>query len=300
MNIYRPVVQARHICKEFLALPSISLSQRLCVSAMSNSSANDQGAGGAPVIQHLHRQGNNTVAYRHTPGQNPGVMFLPGFMSNMNGGKAVALEKCCQQMGVAYIRFDYQGLGDSRGHLQPGGKAFDVWKSDSLAVLDDLTSGPQILVGSSMGGALMILLALERPQRIAALIGVATAVNFKQPLSYTEKDRSQEAGNPTAEEVMYVTPQDFVDKRYQRCLMEDQLQITCPIRLLHGMKDDTVPYMTSLDVAQRVASKDVDVLLRKDGNHRMSQERDLLLLTRTLETLVEKVQTDSILGGNKL
>ncbi|XP_038066128.1 palmitoyl-protein thioesterase ABHD10, mitochondrial-like isoform X2 [Patiria miniata] len=293
----------RHLCKKYRATLGLLSTDKLMITPaiMSSSSPGNSGAiEGAAVIQHLHRDGDNTVAYRQTGGKSPGVMFLPGFMSNMNGGKACELEKYCRRAGLAYVRFDYQGLGDSHGHLQPGIKAFDVWKSDALAVLDHLTTGPQILVGSSMGGALMLLLALERPHRIAALIGVATAVNFTQPLSYTEAGKSEGSSHPPAEELKYVTPRDFVDKSYQRCLMNDPIEISCPIRLLHGMRDDTVPHQTSLDVAQRVASKDVEVILRKDGDHRMSQERDLQLLTRTLESLVKNIETDCYSGESKL
>ncbi|XP_033641411.1 mycophenolic acid acyl-glucuronide esterase, mitochondrial-like [Asterias rubens] len=234
-----------------------------------------------PNVQHLCRDGGNTVAYRQTNGNTPGVLFLPGFMSNMNGGKAVALERFCTKAGLAYMRFDYQGCGASKGSLKPGIDAFDVWRWDALAVLDQLTSGPQILVGSSMGGALMLLLALERPKRIQALIGLATAVNFTKQLNDSDLSKKQVTSDGTN-----ITPKDFINKKYWRCLKYDSLAVHCPIRLLHGMQDETVPFMTSLDVAQRVESKDVDVILRKSGDHRLSQEGDIRLLTKTLESLI--------------
>lgn len=239
-------------------------------------------------LEHLQRNHNSSIAFRQTPGKDPGVVFLPGFMSNMTGGKAIALEGYCRRRGHAFVRFDYQGLGESIGEMRKGQGMFDVWKSDALAVLDELTVGPQILVGSSMGGAIMLLLALERPERIHSLLGIATAVSFSAPLSYSEqRSRPHEPASPKPKELSYVTPEGFLDKRYVRCLTQDPLPIRQPIRLIHGMQDDTVPFQTSVDLASRLESKNVDVILRKEGRHRMSEPDDFRLILDNLEELLK-------------
>ncbi|XP_072049503.1 palmitoyl-protein thioesterase ABHD10, mitochondrial-like isoform X2 [Amphiura filiformis] len=232
---------------------------------------------GAGQLQYLDRPGGHKISYRKTEGlKSPGVIFLPGFMSNMNGGKALAVERYSQHHGHSYVRFDYQGCGESIGdpELAAGTRAFDVWKMDAQAVLDQLTSGPQILVGSSMGGAIMLLLAIENPTRVQALLGVSTAVTFDKPLTYTEDNVSTQASTTNE----YVTPKDFWDKKYQRCLMSDSIPVTQPVCLIHGMQDDTISYMTSVDLSKRLQSKHVDVVLRKEGQHRMSKRDDLALL----------------------
>eukprot|EP00057_Strongylocentrotus_purpuratus_P030681 XP_782414.2 PREDICTED: mycophenolic acid acyl-glucuronide esterase, mitochondrial-like [Strongylocentrotus purpuratus] len=240
-------------------------------------------------LEHLHRTHASSIAFRQTPGKDPGVVFLPGYMSNMTGGKAVALEAYCRRRGHAFVRFDYQGLGESIGEMRKGEKLFDVWKSDALAVLDELTVGPQILVGSSMGGAIMLLLALERPERIHSLLGVATAVQFDRPLSYTEQKRGHvhEARGSAPGDSTHTTPHNFVDKHYTRCLSQNPMPVKQPIRLIHGMKDDTVPFRTSVDLAERLESKNVEVILRKEGGHRMSEPEDIRLLLDCLEELLK-------------
>ncbi|XP_070551238.1 palmitoyl-protein thioesterase ABHD10, mitochondrial-like isoform X2 [Ptychodera flava] len=230
----------------------------------------------------FHKLSNgNSLAYRSTEGSLPGVMFLPGFMSNMNGGKALALEKYCRDSGRSYIRFDYQGCGESLGELLPKDRTFAVWKSDALAVLDELTTGPQVLVGSSMGGAIMLALAMERPDKVECLVGVATAGRFVGDLTYV--DTKEGADGQTETITTTIPSDDFIDRANSELLGGKTLPIQCPVRLLHGMKDDTVPYEISMDIARRLESKNVDVILRKESGHRMSTEDDLGLLIKTVD-----------------
>ncbi|XP_063959380.1 palmitoyl-protein thioesterase ABHD10, mitochondrial-like [Lytechinus pictus] len=238
-------------------------------------------------LEHLQRTHTSSIAFRQTPGKDPGVVFLPGYMSNMTGGKAVALEGYCRRRGHAFVRFDYQGLGESIGEMRKGEKMFDVWKSDALAVLDELTVGPQILVGSSMGGAIMLLLALERPERIHSLLGVATAVQFDRPMSEQKRGHVHEARGSIPSDSSYTAPHNFVDKHYTRCLNQNPMPVKQPIRLIHGMKDDVVPFQTSVSLAERLESKNVDVILRKEGAHRMSEPEDIRLLVDCLEELLK-------------
>jgi pimeloyl-ACP methyl ester carboxylesterase len=238
----------------------------------------------------LHLADGATIAYHRLPGSRPGVIFLGGFMSDMTGTKAMALEAWCRQQGRAYIRFDYQGHGSSSGRFADG--TIGRWLEDALAVLDRVSEGPQILVGSSMGGWLMLLLALCRPERIAGLVGVACAADFIdalwQGLDEPTRARLQNEGiiyQPSEYDdgaPYSITLELIEEARRHRLLDKEVLPVRCPVRLLHGLRDPDVPWQTSVTVAERLLSEDVRVLLVKDGEHRMSRISDLSLLTGLL------------------
>ena len=132
-----------------------------------------------------------TIAYRAMEGSTPGAMFCGGFMSDMTGTKATALEAHCRRTGRAYVRFDYAGHGESGGAFRDG--TIGAWRDDALAVLDRVASGPQVLVGSSMGGWIVLLLALARPERVAGLVGVAAAPDFTEDLIWSSARRRRAA-----------------------------------------------------------------------------------------------------------
>ena len=134
----------------------------------------------------LRRAGREAIAYRAVEGKPPGVMFLGGFMSDMTGTKATALEAHCRRAGRAFVRFDYSGHGESSGAFRDG--TIGAWRDDALAVLDEVARGPQVLVGSSMGGWVMLLVALARPERVAGLVGIAAAPDFTEDLIWSTLD----------------------------------------------------------------------------------------------------------------
>jgi pimeloyl-ACP methyl ester carboxylesterase len=228
-----------------------------------------------------------TIAYHRLPGNRPGVIFLGGFMSDMTGTKAMALDAWCRQHGQAYIRFDYEGHGASSGRFEAG--TIGRWMENALAVLDQLSEGPQILVGSSMGGWIMLLLALARPERVAGLVGVACAADFIEPLwqrlDEQTRTRLQQEGivylpSEYDDEAPYPIALNLIEEaRQHQLLNRGELAIHCPVRLLHGMRDPDVPWQTSVQVADRLLSDNVQIVLVKDGEHRMSRDRDLTLLT---------------------
>jgi len=247
--------------------------------------------------QILHLPDGAAIAYHRSPGKAPGVMFMGGFMSDMTGTKAMALEGWCHAQGQAFLRFDYSGHGASSGRFEHG--TIGRWTAEATAVLDRLTEGPQILVGSSMGAWLMLLAALARPERIAGLLGVACAADFIentiwQALDGPTRERLQQEG------VIYV-PSDYdeipcpitlrliEEARHHGLLDQDSLPISCPVRLLHGMRDASVPWRNSLWVAELLASDDVHIVLVKDGEHRMSRDQDLAMLTAMLAELIAHV-----------
>jgi len=246
----------------------------------------------APPTQTLARDGE-TVAYRRRPGRSPGVVFLGGFMSDMTGTKAAALDAFCAARGQAYLRFDYFGHGASSGAFLDA--TVGRWKDDALAVLDVLTEGPQVLVGSSLGGWIMLLAALARPARVKALVGIAAAPDATEDLMWAELSEAQRAtmlrdgflrlpSEYSAEGYIYT--QALIEDGRHHLVMRAPIALGCPVRLLHGMRDPDVPWRTSLALAEKLESRDVAVTLVKDGDHRLSTDENLALLTRTLEPLL--------------
>ncbi len=238
----------------------------------------------------LERDGRETIAYRAMAGSTPGVMFCGGFMSDMTGTKATALEAHCRRIGRAFVRFDYAGHGASGGAFRDG--TIGGWRDDALAVLDRVASGPQVLVGSSMGGWIVLLLALVRPERVAGLVGVAAAPDFTEDPIWSALD--DEGRRTLAEAGEIVMPCDYGEDPYpitkglieegrEHLLLRAQIAIGCPIHLLQGMRDEDVPWRTALQIAELVESERVTVELVKDGDHRLSRDDDLARLTAAVE-----------------
>ncbi len=230
------------------------------------------------------------LAYRHTPGSGPTLIFLPGYMSDMEGGKALALQAWADARGQAMLRLDYSGCGASGGGFEDG--TLDVWRDDVLALVDALTTGPLVLVGSSMGGWLMLLAALARRERVAGLVGIAVAPDFTR-WGFSDADKAVLAKAGRLEEASeysddpYVTTLGFWRSGEANLLLDSAIPLDCPVRLLHGQRDDDVPWQTSLRLAEALASADVQVTLVKDGDHRLSRPQDIALLIATVERLLE-------------
>jgi pimeloyl-ACP methyl ester carboxylesterase len=243
--------------------------------------------------QILTRADGATIAYRRIDGAMPGIIFCGGYRSDMTGVKALFLEDYCRSSGRAYVRFDYFGHGQSSGDFVHGTIA--RWRDDSLAVLDSVTEGPQILIGSSMGGWIVLLAALARPQRIAALVGIAAAPDFTEDLLPSRLSPEQRC--QIEEQGVVTLPSDYdpAGYVYTRALIEDArahlllrapIAISAPVRLLHGLADASVPWQTSLRIAESLTGTDVTLTLVKDGDHRLSTDGDLKSLARTLDALV--------------
>jgi pimeloyl-ACP methyl ester carboxylesterase len=241
----------------------------------------------------LARDDGERIAYRRLSGKAPGIVFLGGFMSDMTGTKATALETFCRARCQAFLRFDYFGHGASSGAFRDA--TIGRWRGDALAVLDRLAEGPQILVGSSMGGWMMLLAALARPQRVAALVGIAAAPDFTEELmwpSFSPEEQRQLAADGEITVPSQYDPRGYaithrlIEEGRRHLLLGGTVPITCPVRLLHGMADPDVPWKMSLRLAERIESEDVAVTLVKSGDHRLSSGSDLALLCRTIEALL--------------
>ncbi|XP_041924576.1 abhydrolase domain containing 10, depalmitoylase b [Alosa sapidissima] len=250
------------------------------------------------TLQYASRPDLPKLAYRKIKGKSPGVVFLPGYASNMNGQKAQALEEFCQSLGHSYLRFDYTGCGQSEGVFAEC--TVGTWKKDVLYMLDELADGPQILVGSSMGGWLMLLSAIARPEKTKALVGISTAADhlvtaFKTLPIEVRKDCEDKGvwslPSKSSEEGAYKLTMDFLAEAENHCVLQSPIPITCPVRLIHGLKDEDVPWHISMQVAERVLSADVDIILRRHGQHRMAEKDDIKLMVYTIDDLIDKLTT---------
>ncbi len=240
----------------------------------------------------LDRGDGTRLAWTLLDGASPTVVFLPGFRSDMTGDKATALATFCAALGQAMLRFDYSGHGASDGAFEDG--TIGIWAADALTAIDRLTNGPLILVGSSMGGWLALLTALRRPERIAAVVGIAAAPDFTEKLmwesmTFEERDRlmrdgalrvPSQYGEPTP-----ITRALIEDGR-AHLLLDKPIPLDCKVTLLHGQADPDVPWEIALRTAEQLTSSDVEILLIKDGDHRLSRPRDLALLRRTVAALL--------------
>lgn len=234
-----------------------------------------------------------SIAYHRTPGKPPGVVFLTGFMSDMAGSKALALEELCRRRGHLFVRFDYAGHGRSSGRFEE--QTITTWTEDALAVVDALTEGPLVLVGSSMGGWIALNVALRRPARVRALVGVAAAPDFTQDLmwdAFPPATRAQLEREGLVRLPSLYGPEPYPislalirdGERHRR--LHAPIPFGGPVRLLHGMRDPDVPWQRSLTLAEKLVTADVRVALVKDGDHRLSRPQDLDLLTRTVDELL--------------
>lgn len=232
------------------------------------------------------------VAYHHLPGAAPGVLFCGGFKSDMTGTKALALEAWCAHQGHACTRFDYLGHGASGGRFEDG--TISRWRDDALAVLDTVTQGPQVVVGSSMGGWIALLLARARATRVAGLVLLAPAPDFTQPL-LASLDATQRAA--LARDGMLRRPSAYSEEPYvfTRALLEDgarmsvldaPLKLGCPVRILHGMQDQDVPWPRSVTLAEHIHSPDLCLTLVRHGDHRLSTAPDLARLNAAVAELL--------------
>jgi pimeloyl-ACP methyl ester carboxylesterase len=246
-------------------------------------------------MERLERGSGDWVAYVRHPGQSPEVLFLGGFASDMTGTKALRLEAHCRARGQAFTRFDYRGHGRSSGSFKDG--TIGAWADDAIAVLDRVVEGPAVLVGSSMGGWIMLLVALARPERVKGLIGIAAAPDLTERLIREaltpEEVRNLERDGVLHQPSAYGDPLPItarlLDEGRDHLLLAAPIPIGCPVHLLHGQADPDVPFELSLELAQALASRRVTVELVKDGDHRLSREPDLRRLTAALDRMLEAV-----------
>lgn len=246
-------------------------------------------------LHYLDRGDGVRIACRHRAGKGPTIVFLPGYMSDMEGTKAVALWEWAGVEGRPMLRLDYSGCGASEGPFEDG--TIDRWRDDVLKAIDTLTEGPVLLVGSSMGGWLMLLVAMARPGRVKALVGVAAAPDFTN-WGFSDEEKARIRGEGRIEEpseydeAPYVTTLRFWESGERNRLLTGEIPIDAPVRLLHGHDDNDVPWPIAPKLANTLRSDDVRTVLVKKGDHRLSRPGDIGLMLTTVAELLDLVEAE--------
>ena len=216
------------------------------------------------------------IACRLRNGAAPTLLFLPGYASNMEGAKALALDTFAEKRGLAMLRLDYLGSGSSGGRFEDGTP--DLWLEEALAAIDRLTQGPLIIVGSSMGGWIALHLALRRAERAQALVGIAAAADFTD-WGFSDAQAAVRHGLSAG---FWVSGQQLL-------LLDKEIAVDCPVRLFHGERDDEVPLDVAFRTLRALRSSDVQLTVLKAGGHRLSAPHEIDAILRTVAALLEPV-----------
>ena len=242
-----------------------------------------------PDLAHTDVSGRR-LAVRHREGHAPTLLFLPGYASDMDGGKATAIDDYAARNGIACLRFDYSGTGLSDGDFADGTLA--TWREEMLHMIDHVAAtGPIIVIGSSMGGWLALHAASERPERIAGLLGIAAAPDFTDwGFSEEQKATIRETGkleepNPYGPEP-YVTHRGFWEAGEQLKLLGATIAFEGPARFVHGDEDADVPWGIAARAMAQLAGTDVQLKLIKHGGHRLSEPHEIAAILKSLDELV--------------
>lgn len=243
-----------------------------------------------PAAQFIPRGDGVEIACRYQAGSTdrPTLIFLPGYMSDMQGGKAQALARWAAANGNAMLRLDYSGCGESGGDFADG--TLSRWRDDVMLAAKHYVKGPVILIGSSMGGWLMLVVALALGKQLHGMIGIAPAPDFTLWGISDEKKARMETDGVAYEDNPYgpeptPTYQGFVADSAAHIMMDGDIPIDCPVCLLHGQRDVDVPWKISLKLAEALRSENVQIRLVKDGDHRLSRPQDITMLIETVAGL---------------
>lgn len=252
------------------------------------------------MTEYIKSTAGHRLAYRKSEGASghPRLVWFSGFNSDMTGSKVVTLEAWAKDRAIPFLAFDYSGHGESEGEFAKG--TISGWRDDCLTIVDALTEErePLVLVGSSMGGWMALLTALARKSRIAGMVLIAPAPDFTQKLMWAEFDeavkteimqqgfwmRPSEFGDP------YPITRDLIEDGRNWQIMDEEIALTCPVRILQGVLDDAVPWQHSQALVSKLASEDVVYTLVKDGDHRLSRDHDIARLLATVGALMTEIQ----------
>ncbi len=225
----------------------------------------------------LHRieADGREIAYRLRAGARPTLVFLPGYASDMEGTKALAIDDFAAQQGLGMLRLDYSGTGASAGRFEDG--TLDRWLAEALAAIDRLTTGPFIVIGSSMGGWLALHIALARVDRTGALIGIAAAPDFTD-WGFADGQAAGNAGIASG----------FWESGQRLRLLTGEIAVACPVRLVHGEHDRDVPLDVALRTLAALRSDNVQLKVIKGGGHRLSEPHEIEAILRTVTELLEQ------------
>jgi len=247
------------------------------------------------MVERFVNARGQSLAYSYVEGAGPTVVFLGGFMSDMQGSKAVHFENWAKSAGRAYLRFDYSGHGASEGMFTEG--SITQWAEDARALIDAVTGGPVILVGSSMGGWISLVLARSMGSRVAGLIGIAAAPDFTEDSMWAGFDAAQR--DTLARDGVVFLPSDYgdpypiskvlIEESRASLVMRDPLQFDCPVRLFQGTKDTAVTRDTALALLDHIEAADLQLTFKQGADHSFSSTECLVLLTAAIEGIAPSV-----------
>lgn len=235
----------------------------------------------------------NTIAYNQIIGKKEGIVFLSGLKSDMQGNKATYIEKWAKNNNHSFLRFDYSGHGESSGKFST--KCLSDWYMDSEFMIKKLTKGKQILVGSSMGGWIMLMLAKNLPKKIFGMIGLAPAPDFTKLLIWNKMSerqkriliKSKEISIKNDDGVKNIYSYNFLKDSFKNLVFSEKLHFDGPLYLYHGMADNDVPYQLSINITKNIiGSENVYLLLEKDADHRLSGNKQL----KTIVEIIKKIK----------
>ena len=249
------------------------------------------------MTSYLDTPQGRRIAYHRTSGQGPGVVFLGGFKSDMQGTKAIHLEAWAKARGQGFLRFDYSGHGESSGAFTDG--CIGDWAQDAMAVIAALTEGSQILVGSSMGGWISCLVARAMPERLAGLVGIAAAPDFTEdsmwagfsPSQKTELANAGQVALPSDYGAPYIITKRLIEDGRSNLVLRDPLAISVPVRLLQGTADADVDMSVALRLLEHIQGDDVRLTLVKGADHRFSDVPCLQLIETAVGDILQGYST---------
>jgi pimeloyl-ACP methyl ester carboxylesterase len=245
---------------------------------------------------YLTRADGPRLAYRYQDGTSPTVVFCAGFLSDMTGSKAEALSRWCYETGRAFLRFDYAGHGRSDGQAIDG--SIEQWRDDTLALVDAVTQGSLLLVGSSMGGWMSLLVARTKPARVKGLLLIAPAPDFTdwgmtQKFTAEQLQELEQTGRVAIPSHYgpepYVYTMELLESGARCRLLDRSIALDIPVRILHGQQDPDVPWQLSVTLMEKIQSANVQLTLVKDGDHRLSRPQDVNLMIRTLNQMLQQI-----------
>jgi len=247
------------------------------------------------TLDFLHTPQNRRIAYHRTEGQGPGVVFLGGFKSDMEGSKATHLEDLCKAQNRAFLRFDYSGHGQSDGAFTDG--CIGDWAADAMAAITDLTDGPQVLVGSSMGGWISLLIARAMPKKVAALVTIAAAPDFTEDgfwASFTDAQRAELDAHgrialPSDYGEPYIITRRLIEEGRHNLVLRSPLNLPFPTRCLQGTADTSVSTETALRLLDHATCDDIRLTLVKDADHSFSDATCLPIIDATIAEVTQRI-----------
>ena len=231
------------------------------------------------------------LAFFSFKGSEPGIIFFPGYKSDMNGSKACSIQKYCKEKKISFTKFDYSGHGRSDGNFING--TISRWLKDSLLIFDSVTIGKQILIGSSMGSWIMFLLANQRKKRVAGMIGIASAPDFTK---FFYENSSLNVKNDLKNNGVYWQNSEYSDEKTPITnkfindsknffILDKKITLNCPISLVHGLNDKDVSYLRSIELGKNISSKHLSFYFFPEGDHRLSKPKEISSLIKIIDEI---------------